>query len=80
MLPHATEYIKSLSAKEKKALASQCGISLQHLYNLTTSKTKRASPKLACVMERVTRGKITKREVLPNFDWDMFIEYCASQK
>lgn len=31
-------------------------------------------------MERVTRGKITKREVLPDFDWDMFIEYCASQK
>ena len=65
MLPRANAYLRSL----RVALADRCGIKLTSLNNVIYGK--RLSVALACRIERETRGAVTRRELLPDIDWDL---------
>ena len=70
MTPSAKEYLRSLTATEKAALAEKCGISRFYLNNLIYTK-KSPSPLLACRIEDATSGRVTRRQLLPAVDWDL---------
>lgn len=76
MLPAATNYFRSLTAIEKKALCANCGITRQYLYNLISRPERKVSLELACKLEKATNGRVTRRSLLPQVDWD-FVESLA---
>lgn len=69
MLPRANAYLRSLRKVERVALADRCGIKLTSLNNVIYGK--RLSVTLACRIERETGGAVTRRELLPDIDWDL---------
>nr|DAM18876.1 MAG TPA: Putative antitoxin of bacterial toxin-antitoxin system, YdaS/YdaT [Caudoviricetes sp.]DAR32918.1 MAG TPA: Putative antitoxin of bacterial toxin-antitoxin system, YdaS/YdaT [Caudoviricetes sp.] len=69
MLPRANAYLRSLRKIERSALADRCGIKLTSLNNVIYGK--RLSVALACRIERETGGAVTRRELLPEVDWDL---------
>lgn len=71
MLPSAAQYLRSLRPEEKKAIYEQCGITRQYFYNLLGNPNKKASVELACRMQQVTRGRVTRRSLRPDLDWDL---------
>lgn len=70
MLVSAKTYLRSLTPPEKKALITKCGITRGYFYNLLAG-SKRPSAALACRIERFTSGRVTRREVLPDVDWEL---------
>lgn len=69
MLPRANAYLRSLKKVERIALAERCGIKLTSLNNIIYGKA--LSVPLACSIEKETGGAVTRRELLPNVDWDL---------
>ena len=69
MLPRANAYLRSLRKIERSALADRSGIKLTSLNNVIYGK--RLSVALACRIERETGGAVTRRELLPEVDWDL---------
>lgn len=69
MLPRANAYLRSLKKVERIALAERCGIKLTSLNNIIYGKALSVS--LACSIEKETGGAVTRRELLPNVDWDL---------
>lgn len=69
MLPRANAYLRLLRKVERVALADRCGIKLTSLNNVIYGK--RLSVALACRIERETGGAVTRRELLPDIDWDL---------
>lgn len=69
MLPRANAYLRSLRKVERAALADRCGIKLTSLNNVIYGKG--LSVALACRIERETSGAVTRRELLPEVDWDL---------
>ncbi len=69
MLPRANAYLRSLKKVERNALAERCGIKLTSLNNIIYGK--KLSVCLACSIEKETGGAVTRRELLPEIDWDL---------
>lgn len=69
MLPRANAYLRSLRKVERSALADRCGIKLTSLNNIIYGK--QLSVSLACRIEKETGGAVTRRELLPEVDWDL---------
>ena len=70
MLNRSNRYLRSLTAAEKNGLAQRCGITRAYLYNIIYSG-KHPSVQLACKIERVTNGKVNRRALRPDIDWNL---------
>ena len=68
--PRARTYLRSLKMVERKAFADKVGISLNHLQNITYEQ-KQAGVELACKIELISRGAISRRDIRPDLDWDL---------
>ena len=66
MLPRANAYLRSLRKVERVALADRCGIKLTSLNNVIYGKRLSVAR-----IERETGGAVTRRELLPDIDWDL---------
>ena len=73
MLETAVSYLRSLTPAEKIAFAKKCGIKRGYLYNIMCG-SKSPSVLLACRMEKASRGRITRREILPALDWELLAD------
>lgn len=69
MLKNASEYLRSLSKFEREALAERCGMKATSLNNIIYGK--RPSISTACKIEAETCGAVSRRDILPDVDWDL---------
>ena len=69
MIQDAYAALKGMSSAEKKALAQKCGISRFHLYNVMGGKPP--SVQLASRIERATGGRISRKDLRPDVDWNL---------
>ena len=60
-------YLSALPAHEREAFALRCGTSPMYLRNIAYGQ-RNASAKLAAIIERETRGQLTRKDFFPE-DW-----------
>lgn len=71
MSPEARNYFRSLSAAEKRAICNLCNIGIRYLYNSISNPKKRFSIPTACKIEMLSKGRVTRRMLRPDIDWDL---------
>lgn len=66
----AETYLKSLPRMVRAALAERAGTKLSYLQYAINGK-KSVSIELACRLELASNGRITRRDIRPDVDWDL---------
>lgn len=62
--------LRHLTKLEKLSLATVCGTTLGYINQIIYGKS-RASVQLAIKMEKALDGRITRRELRPDINWDL---------
>lgn len=62
------DYLKSLDATARAALAAACGTSVDYLFQIGYGK-RQPKVQLAVAIERESAGQVTCELLLPDVDW-----------
>lgn len=70
--------LRHLTKLEKMSLAKVCGTTLGYINQIIYGKSQ-ASANLAVKMEKALDGKITRRDLRPDINWDL-VDSAQSQE
>lgn len=73
-----SEYLRRLTRVEREALAERCGMELASLNNIIYGK--KPSIAMACRIESETCGAVSRRELLPEIDWDLIAGTAVARR
>lgn len=73
-----SEYLRRLTRVEREALAERCGMKLASLNNIIYGK--KPSIAMACRIESETCGAVSRRDLLPEVNWDLIAGTAVARR
>lgn len=73
-----SEYLRRLTRVEREALAERCGMKLSSLNNIIYGK--KPSIAMACRIESETCGAVSRRDLLPEVNWDLIAGTAVARR
>jgi DNA-binding transcriptional regulator YdaS (Cro superfamily) len=73
-----SDYLRKLSRIEREALAERCGMKLTSLNNIIYGK--KPSIEMACRIESETCGAVSRRDLLPEVNWDLIAGTAVARR
>ncbi len=73
-----SDYLRQLSRIEREALAERCGMKLTSLNNIIYGK--KPSIEMACRIESETCGAVSRRDLLPEVNWDLIAGTAVARR